>query len=79
MRSAGERLSSWVPPDGPLGSSATRHGTALAPSRPDGLAVRHDGTMAAHPLTRGEITELAGRLHGLLDMIVVDEMTATPA
>jgi hypothetical protein len=33
--------------------------------------------MAAHPLTRGEITELAGRLHGLLEMIAVDELTAT--
>ena len=33
--------------------------------------------MAARPLTRGEVTELAGRLHGLLDMIAVDELTAT--
>ena len=29
------------------------------------------------PHTRGEISELAGRLHGLLDMIAVDELTAT--
>ena len=27
--------------------------------RPDGLAVRHAGAMAPHPLTRGEISELA--------------------
>jgi hypothetical protein len=45
--------------------------------RPYGLAVRHPGAMAPHPLTRGEITELADRLHGLLEMIAVDEMTAT--
>ena len=41
------------------------------------FAVRHPGAMAAHPLTRCEISELADRLHGLLDMIAVDEMTAT--
>jgi hypothetical protein len=33
--------------------------------------------MAAHPLTRGEIAELAGRLHGLLEMIAVDELIAS--
>lgn len=44
---------------------------------PYALAVRHPGAMAARPLTRAEITELAGRLHGLLDMIAVGEMTAS--
>ena len=38
------------------------------------FAVGHPGAMAAHPLTRAEVTELAGRLHGLLDMIAVGEV-----
>jgi len=33
--------------------------------------------MATHPLTRGEISELARRLHGLLDMVDASQMTAT--
>ena len=39
--------------------------------------MRHPGAMAAHPLTRGEIAELADRLRGLLEKLAVDELTAT--
>jgi hypothetical protein len=36
-------------------------------------------SMAARPLTRGEIAELADRLRGLITMIEADEMSATTA
>ncbi len=39
----------------------------------------HYGGMAEHPLTRGEIAELADRLRGLIAMVDNGEMTASTA